>query len=127
MVPHVLRLILAVEFLLALVATTVVWEEVGGQGHLDLMPWYTKLGLIGGFCWTFVGFSGAIARPGKWRTRRSLMWLGAVIALLVAMGSVTYYYHLHEPADDDDDEDAPAAAYVRPARPQTSPTATLYE
>ena len=108
--PHILRMALAIEYVLALIATTVVWEEIGGQGHLDLMPWYTKLGLIGGFCWALVGFSGSLARPGRWRTRRSLFWLGAVILLATAMGLVTYYYHLHEPADDEDDEDAPAAA-----------------
>jgi len=117
--PHVLRVVLAVEYLLALIATTVVWEEVGGQGHLDLMPWYTKLGLIGGFCWAFVGFSGALARPGRWRTRRSILWLCATIVLATAMGLVTYYYHLHEPTDDeDDDDDTPTTAAVlrAPAR-----------
>ena len=116
--PHVLRVALAIEYILALIASTVVWEEIGGQGHLDLMPWYTKLGLIGGFCWALVGFSGSLARPGRWRTRRSVLWLCAMIVLATAMGLVTYYYHLHEPTDDEDDEDAPAAAAVlgAPAR-----------
>ena len=84
--PHWLRLGLAVEFLVALIAVTVTWEEIGGQGHLDLMPWYLKLAMIGGFCWAFVRFSAALARPGKWRNWRSLGWLCAVFALLAAMG-----------------------------------------
>jgi hypothetical protein len=113
--PHILRVALAIEYLLALIATTVVWEEIGGQGLLDLMPWYTKLGLIGGFCWAFVGFSGSLARPGRWRTRRSVLWLCATIVLATAMGLVTYYYHLHEPTDDENDEDAPTTATVLPA------------
>jgi hypothetical protein len=112
--PHILRVALAIEYLLALIATTVVWEEIGGQGLLDLMPWYTKLGLIGGFCWALVGFSGSLARPGRWRTRRSVLWLCAMIVLATAMGLVTYYYHLHEPTDDDDDDDAPTSAAVLP-------------
>jgi len=111
--PHVLRLALIVEYILALIATTVVWEEIGGQGLLDLMPWYTKLGLMGGFCWALVGFSGSLARPGRWRTRRSILWLCAMIVLATGMGLVTYYYYLHAPADDDDDdEDAPTTAAV---------------
>lgn len=116
--PHILRVTLAIEYLLALIATTVVWEEIGGQGHLDLMPWYTKLGLIAGFCWALVGFSGSLARPGRWRTRRSILWLCAMIVLATAMGLVTYYYHLHEPTDDDDDEDAPTTAAVLSAPAQ---------
>ena len=116
--PHVLRVALAIEYLLALIATTVVWEEIGGQGHLDLMPWYVKLILIGGFCWALVGFSGALARPGRWRTRRSILWLCATIALAAAMGLTTYYYHLHEPTGDEDDDVAPAAAAVLSAPAQ---------
>ena len=74
--PHWLRLGLAVEFLVALIAVTVTWEEIGGQGHLDLMPWYLKLAMIGGFCWAFVRFSAALARPGKWR-KAAGTWSGA--------------------------------------------------
>ena len=117
--PHWLRLGLAVEFLVALIAVTVTWEEIGGQGHLDLMPWYLKLAMIGGFCWAFVRFSAALARPGKWRNWRSLGWLCAVFALLAAMGLITYYYHLHEPADDSDTDENPSTSVSIPDRPAT--------
>ncbi len=116
--PHWLRLGLAVEFLLALIAVTVAWEEIGGQGHLDLMPWYVKMVVIGGFCWAFVRFSAALARPGKWRTGRALGWLIAVLAMVAAMGLITYYYHLHEPPDDSDD-DSPTTSVQVPQRPPT--------
>jgi len=38
-----LRIAYTVQFLFTLVATFDVWAQVGGQGHLDLMPWYWKL------------------------------------------------------------------------------------
>jgi len=39
----VLRLAYATQFVIALIAVFVLWSEVGGQVHLDLMPWYFKL------------------------------------------------------------------------------------
>ncbi|MGD0619422.1 MAG: hypothetical protein ABSB67_17385 [Bryobacteraceae bacterium] len=117
--PNSLRVGLAIEFLVALIAVTVTWEEIGGQGHLDLMPWYVKLILIGGFCWSFVRFSAALARPGKWRNRRSVGWLAALIVLAAAMGLITYYYHLHEPADDDDSDETPTTSIDVPNQPPT--------
>jgi hypothetical protein len=41
---HTLRLAYATQFLIALIAVYVLWSQVGGQSHLDLMPWYLKLG-----------------------------------------------------------------------------------
>jgi hypothetical protein len=117
--PHWLRFGLAVEFLLALVAVTVTWEEIGGQGHLDLMPWFLKLAVIGGFCWIFVRFTAALARPGKWGNRRTLGWLVALLAMAATMGLITYYYHLHEPPDDDDNDQSPGTSVRVPDRPPT--------
>jgi hypothetical protein len=45
MPPALHRLAYVAEFLLALIAIWTLWSQVGGQGHLDLMPWYDKLGL----------------------------------------------------------------------------------
>ena len=39
------RLVYALEFLLAVVSVLELWSQVGGQGHLEMIPWYTKLGL----------------------------------------------------------------------------------
>ena len=44
MPPYWSRLAFVTEFLVALVAILELWSQVGGQSHLDLMPWYTKLG-----------------------------------------------------------------------------------
>ena len=118
--PDWLRFGLAIEFLVALIAVTVAWEEIGGQGLLDLMPWYLKLLLISGVCWTFVRFTAAVARPGKWLTRRSLCWLIAAVVLMAAMGLLTYYYYLHAPPDEPDDDDSPNTALGIHARPPAS-------
>ena len=41
----ILRLAYTTQFLIALIAVFVLWGQVGGQSHLDLIPWYLKLGL----------------------------------------------------------------------------------
>jgi len=43
-----LRLAYATQYLIAVIAVFVLWSQVGGQSHLDLMPWYVKLGLGAG-------------------------------------------------------------------------------
>ena len=45
MPSHFLRSSYMLEFLLALVSISELWSQVGGQGHLEMIPWYTKLGL----------------------------------------------------------------------------------
>ena len=40
--PAWLRLAYAFEFMIALLVAVVLWTQAGGQGHLDLMPWYIK-------------------------------------------------------------------------------------
>jgi heme/copper-type cytochrome/quinol oxidase subunit 3 len=91
-----LRIAYVCEFLLALLAITVVWGQVGGQDHLDLMPWYDKLVLT--FALALVTVLGTVAAVSRERA-----WNGTVIACLAiailiacAMGAVTYYYHVHE-------------------------------
>src|ERR1700675_5175235 len=98
-----LRIAYVCEFLLALLAITVVWGQVGGQDHLDLMPWYDKLVLT--FALALVTVLGTVASVSSEKA-----WNGTSIACLVmailiacAMGAVTYYYHLHE------DDEAPDA------------------
>src|ERR1022692_3715446 len=41
----ILRLAYTTQFLIALIAIFVLWSQVGGQSHLDLLPWWVKLGL----------------------------------------------------------------------------------
>jgi uncharacterized membrane protein len=109
---RLLRLVYAVEFLIALIAIISLWSEVGGEGHLDLMPWYIKLACIGGLAWSSVRFTAGLVEQQKVWTRRTIAWLAAIVLFCVAMGGITYYYHLHEQPDDDDDDDSATAMNI---------------
>ncbi len=105
-----LRIAYVCEFLLALLAITVVWGQVGGQDHLDLMPWYDKLALT--FALALVIVLGTVAAVSRERAWNGLSIACLTIAILIAcaMGVVTYYYHLHE--DDQDTENTNGVALV---------------
>jgi fatty acid desaturase len=106
MPPYPLRLAFMAEFLLALLAILELWSQVGGQGHLDLMPWYTKFFLAVGLAVvTVAGTVSATAHERAWNAK-TLACL--VLALLLAggMAAATYYYHVHENDDDQQDEDS---------------------
>jgi cytochrome c biogenesis factor len=104
-----LRLAYVCEFLLALLAISVVWGQVGGQDHLDLMPWYDKFILI--FALALVIVLGTVAAVSQERAWNGTAIGCLVIALLIvsAMAAVTYYYHLHEDQDQDTDNTAGVA------------------
>lgn len=107
-----LRLAYSALFLIALIAVFVLWSEVGGQGHLDLMPWYLKLALGGGAAFACVKATAAAVNGKQAWNGRSLRWCGIVLVLLLCCGLASYYYHLYGESDDEDspdDEDAPAA------------------
>jgi hypothetical protein len=110
--PSWLRLAYALEFLIALIAIISMWSEIGGEGHLDLMPWYTKLGCIVGLAWCCVRFTAGIVEQQKVWTRRTVGWFAGILLFCVVMGGITYYYHLHEQQDDDDDDTSAATASV---------------
>jgi hypothetical protein len=105
----VLRLLYAIEFLIALIATYTVWSQVGGQGHLDIMAWYWKLGLGVGIAFATVKATAAAITGGRTWNARTLRWLSVILALAVVCGAVTYYYHVTEPAPDDEEDTAPSA------------------
>lgn len=100
-----LRLLYAIEFLIALIATYTVWSQVGGQYHLDLMAWYWKLGLGAGIAFAAVKATAAAAAGQRAWNARTLRWVSVVIALSLACGAVTYYYHLNEPPSDEEDQE----------------------
>jgi hypothetical protein len=107
-----LRLVYIVEFLVAIPAVYTLWSQVGGQGHLDLMPWYWKLLLGGGASWAIVRLTAAIIeRESPW-TFRSMSWMIAVLAFALSMAAVTYYYHLHEAPEEPGQEDGTTAALL---------------
>ena len=97
------RIAYVCEFLLALLAISVVWGQVGGQDHLDLMPWYDKFVLM--FALALVTVTGTIAAVSRERAWNgiSIGCLVMAVLLLCAMGAVTYYYHVHEDQDQDSD------------------------
>jgi hypothetical protein len=105
-----LRFAYAVELLLAVPAVFTLWSQVGGQGHLDLMPWYLKLLLGGGMSIACVLATAAIVEREHFANGRFLAWIGAIILIGAAMGVVTYYYHLHESYDETDEEQSTSAA-----------------
>jgi hypothetical protein len=105
-----LRIAYVCEFLLALLAISVVWGQVGGQDHLDLMPWYDKLVLTFTLALTIVlGTAAAVSRERAWNAI-SIACVAIAILIACAMGAVTYYYHLHE--DDHDTEDPNGVAMI---------------
>ena len=96
MPPYFWRTAYVAEFLLALLAILTFWSEVGGENHLDLMPWYAKFVLSAGLALTIVTATiSAVAEQNAWnaKTLRSV-----IVALLLvgAMAAITYYYHVHE-------------------------------
>jgi magnesium-transporting ATPase (P-type) len=101
-----LRIAYALEFWIALIAIFIVWSQVGGQPHLDLMAWYIKLILAVALAFCAVKMTSAmVERPRAWNTG-SIMWLLAVLVLSVLMFYVTYWYHLHEQDDQGTDENS---------------------
>jgi hypothetical protein len=115
MQPNLLRLAYACQFLLGLAGFLYVWAQVGGQAHLDLMPWYEKLSFAFGLA--LAATMGTAAAVSHERVLNAKTIASALLGLAIAtaMGFATYYYHLHE--NDDipatDDNTVAAAARVK--------------
>ena len=104
-----LRLAYATEFLIALIAVFVLWSQVGGQSHLDLMPWHVKLGLGVGAAFAVVKASAAaVSHEHAWNGR-TLKWFGILLLLLLGCGLASYYCHLYLEDNSDDQPDSPTA------------------
>jgi hypothetical protein len=108
-----LRIAYVCEFLLALLAITVVWGQVGGQDHLDLMPWYDKL--VPTFALALVTVLGTVSAVSRQRAWNGTTIACLAISILIAciMGAVTYYYHVHEDEEPATDNTAGVAKIVR--------------
>src|SRR5579862_1072446 len=112
MSPYLLRIAYISEFLLAVVTILELWSQVGGQGHLDLMPWYVKLAFVLGLAMTTVaGTASAVGHERAWNAKTVACLLIAIL-LASGMGAVTYYYHVHE-NDDMDNGDETGVAVLR--------------
>lgn len=99
-----LRLAYSTQFLLALITIFLVWSQVGGQSHMDLMPWYLKLGLGAGVAFATVkATAAAVGHDHSWNGS-TLRWLGITLALLIGCGLATYYYHVYGETDEDEQD-----------------------
>jgi len=111
-----LRLAYATEYLIALIAVYVLWSQVGGQSHLDLMAWQWKLGLGGGAAFAVVKATAASVAGERAWNGKTLRWLGILLVLLVGCGLTSYYVHLYDENDDDQQQDDSARTLVLPWR-----------
>lgn len=117
--PAWLPLAYSIEFLVALIAVITVWSEIGGQGHLDLMPWYTKLACVLVSSWCCVRLTAAMVEGKKAWNQRTAAWFAALVLVGIVMAGITYYYHLHEESDQPDSDDTTTAVMNgRPGRLQ---------
>lgn len=127
-----LRLIYTAEFLLALVAVFTLWSQVGGQTHLDLMPWYLKLFFGPAMAYAIVRATAAAAGGERTWNAGTLRWTGMLLALAVAAGLITYYFHIYEPNDEEDSRPATQTSVTKttrltvpaPARPPSTAPAS---
>jgi hypothetical protein len=88
-----------IEFLVALVAIFETWSMAGGQGHLDLMPWYAKLGFVLGLSLvTVMATMAAMAHESAFNAK-TIACIVLAVMIAAGMGATTYYFHLHENDD----------------------------
>jgi hypothetical protein len=114
----ILRLAYTTQFLVVLIAIFVLWSEVGGQSHLDLLPWHVKLGLGVGAAYCAVkATAAAVQQDPPWNSR-TLKWFGLMLVLVAGCGFASYYAHMYlEEDDSDQDQDNGAVSLVAPPVP----------
>ena len=102
--PPLLRILLGIEYLIAVQVLIAFWSHAGGQYHLELMfwPWKITIPLAGAAL--VVAMTSGLARGLRWRSARILLMGVSLLLLMVVAGFVTYYCHVNEPTDQDDDE-----------------------
>ena len=98
-----LRLAYSTQFLIAVMAIFVIWAQVGGQGHLDLVPWPVKLGLGLAAAYGVVRTTAASVSGDRAWNGQAVRWLGLTLALLAACGYASYYAHLNLEETDEED------------------------
>jgi hypothetical protein len=109
---QILRLAYTTQFLIALFAVFYAWSEVGGQSHLDLMPWYLKLGLGGAAAFAIVRATvGAVSHERVWNAQ-TLRWTGILLILLVGCGLATYYVHVYSEEDEEQGDESLTSSLV---------------
>jgi hypothetical protein len=112
----ILRLAYITQFLIAWIAIFVVWSEVGGQSHLDLLPWHIKLALGSGAAFCAVkSTAAAVGSESPWNSK-TLKWFGLMLLLMLGCGIASYYAHVYLEEDESDQPaDNTAISVVAPA------------
>src|SRR5258708_6718448 len=75
----ILRLAYITLFLIALLTVFTLWSQVGGQGHLDLVPWYVKLVLGTGAAFAIARAAAAAVAGERGWNPQSVKWLGLAL------------------------------------------------
>ena len=111
-----LRLAYSTQFLIALIAIFILWSQVGGQTHLDLLPWHVKLALACAAAYCIVRATMAAVGNERGWNAQSAAWLGLTVAVLVVCGMASYWAHvnLEETDGDDSQQDAPISRMLPP-------------
>ena len=114
----ILRLAYTTQFFVALIAVFVLWSEVGGQSHLDLLPWHIKLVFGAGAAFCAVKATAAAVAGGTSWNGKTLRWLGLTLLLLIGCGLASYYAHVYlEEDDSEQDQDNSAISLLN--RPES--------
>ena len=102
----ILRLAYVALFLVSLVAVFTLWAQVGGQGHLDLVPWSVKLVLGIAVSYGIVRAAMAAVAGDRGWNAQSVKWLGLTLAAMVLCGLASLYAHnnLEDTGDDSGDQ-----------------------
>src|ERR1017187_523180 len=100
----ILRLAYSTLFLIALMAVFVLWSQVGGQSHLDLIPWPIKLVLGVAAAYGVVRATAASVSGDRAWNGHMVRWLGLPLAVLAACGYASYYAHMNLEESDDADQ-----------------------
>ena len=109
----ILRLAYTTQFLVALLAVFEAWSQIGGQSHLELMPWYLKLVLGGGAAFAIVkATASAVSHDRVWNGK-TLRWAGILLVLLVGCGMASYYVHLYGEQDEDQQDESLTSFVVK--------------
>jgi len=109
-----IRFAYATQYLIAVIAVYTLWSQVGGQSHLDLMPWYIKLALGAGAAFAAVkATAAAVSHDNAWNGG-TLKWLGILLVLLAGCGISSYYAHLYLEEDDTSTDQDNTSMAIRP-------------
>jgi hypothetical protein len=119
----ILRLAYATQFLIALIAVFTLWSQVGGQSHLDLMPWYLKLGLGAGAAFVVVKATAAAVGGSHTWNAGTLKWFGILLLLLAGCGLASYYCHMYLETDEEDQLDNSTVSEAQAPQTPTAKTA----